>query len=137
VGLVLGWMGRQAGMARIACACACACRRTHAPALLPCHATSICIAIAFACPQPDAPKNPRAVAEALLANLGETEGMVAETSLAGGGRATVQAECAAGGNGGLVAAGWLAAGAGWKASHAAGVCDRPTCTRTKLIMPPC
>jgi hypothetical protein len=32
--------------------------------------------------QPDAPKNPRAVAEALLANLPET-GMVAETSLAG------------------------------------------------------
>ncbi|KAI3424703.1 hypothetical protein D9Q98_008093 [Chlorella vulgaris] len=34
--------------------------------------------------KPDAPKNPRAVAEALLANLPET-GMVAETSLAGPG----------------------------------------------------
>ena len=46
------------------------------------YATCICLP-RLPAPQPDAPKNPRAVAEALLANLGETEGMVAETSLAG------------------------------------------------------
>ena len=56
-------------------------------------------------PQPDAPKNPRAVAEALLANLGETEGMVAETSLAGGAGQRLRSVQDVVGC--LVAAGWL------------------------------